>query len=155
MIGQFSLNNLPKLKAGKARVEVIFFIDENNILNVSAKDVSNELNKNEIVIVNKDRKINDEQIKKIKENIKKFDENENNLNLNGAELLKNEIVKYREKIQNSNNKKEKYEFQKKICENFEKFMEKFDLEKLNKNEDYLEKFNNYLIYLIKEYYSIL
>ena len=155
LIGKFCLNNLPKLNAGEARVEVIFFIDENNILNVSAKDVSNELNKNEIVIVNKDRKINDEQIKKIKENIKKFDENENNLNLNGAELLKNEIVKFREKIQNSNDKKEKYEFQKKICENFEKFMEKFDLEKLNKNEDYLEKFNNYLIYLIKEYYTIL
>ena len=155
LIGKFCLNNLPKLNVGKAKIEVTFYIDENNILNVSAKDVSNELNKNEIVIVNKNRKINDEQIKKIKENMKKFDENENKMNLNGADLLKNEIGKFKEKIQNSNDKKEKYKFQKKICENFENFMEKFDLEKLSKNEDYLEKFNNYLIYLIKEYYTIL
>ena len=114
MIGQFSLNNLPKLKAGKARVEVIFFIDENNILNVSAKDVSNELNKNEIVIVNKDRKINDEQIKKIKENIKKFDENENNLNLNGAELLKMKLLNLEKKFKIQMIKKKNMNFKRKF-----------------------------------------
>ena len=153
LIGQFFLNNLPKFPAGKAKVEVTFFIDENNILNVSAQDVSNERNKNEIIITNNKRKINDEQIKKIKE--KKFNENVEQINLIGADLLKNEIDKLREKIMSVNNIKEKFKYQKKICESFENFMEKFDLEKLDKNEVYLEKFKDYFIYLIKEYYTIL
>ena len=34
------MNGLPKLKAGEVKIEVTFFIDENSILNVLAKEIS-------------------------------------------------------------------------------------------------------------------
>jgi len=77
LIGKFLLKNLPKLPAGKAKVEVTFFVDENNILNVSAIDASNEQNKNQITIVNDSGIINEEEKKKIKQNITR----RSNLNL--------------------------------------------------------------------------
>ena len=65
LIGTFYLNGLPKLPAGKAKVEVTFFIDENNILNVSAVDASNQQNKNEITIINDTGIISEEEKKKL------------------------------------------------------------------------------------------
>ena len=56
-------------------------MDENNILNVSAKDVSNEQNKNEITIINDTGIINEEEKEKIKQNINKYDEYEKKINL--------------------------------------------------------------------------
>ena len=83
LIGTFDLNGLPKLPAGQAKVEVTFFIDENNILNVSAVDASNQQNKNDITIINDTGIINEEEKKKIKQNIKKYDdyEKKNQINL--------------------------------------------------------------------------
>jgi L1 cell adhesion molecule like protein len=65
-LGKFTINNLPKLKAGQAKVEVTFFVDENNILNVSAVDASNAQNKNEIIIINDSIIINKDEKEKIK-----------------------------------------------------------------------------------------
>ena len=157
LIGKFYLKNLPKLPAGQAKVEVTFFVDENNILNVSAKDVSNEQNQNEITIINDTGIINEEEKKKIKQNISKYDEYEkkNQINLLKTRSLKNDMIKFREKIQNSNDNQTKYKYHKLLCQSFETFMESFDLKSIGKNEAYLSKFKIYLTYLIKEYGSIL
>ena len=65
------------------------------------------------------------------------------------------MIKFREKIQNSNDKQTKYKYHKLLCQSFETFMKSFDLEKVGTNEAYLSKFNIYLTYLVKEYGSIL
>ena len=157
LIGKFNLNNLPALPAGKAKVKVKFFVDENNILNVSATDASNQKNKNEITIINDSKIINKEEIEKIKQNIYHYDEYEkkNQFDLLETRSLKNDMIKFREKIQNSNDKQTKYKYHKLLCQSFETFMKSFDLKKVGKNEAYLSKFNIYLIYLIKEYGVIL
>jgi hypothetical protein len=65
------------------------------------------------------------------------------------------MIKFREKIQNSKDKKTKYKYNKMLCQSFESFMKTFDLEKVGKNEAYLSKFKIYLTYLVKEYGVIL
>ena len=157
LLGKFNLNNLPKLPAGKAKVEVTFYVDENNILDVSAIDASNNKNKNEITIVNDSRIINDEEKEKIKKNIDKYDEYEkkNQFNLIETRSLKNDMIKFREKIENSKEKAQKYKYHKLLCQSFEIFMKIFDLEKLGQNEAYLSKFKIYFTYLVKEYEVIL
>jgi len=157
LLGKFRLNNLPKLPAREAKVEVTFFVDENNILYVSAIDASNNKNKNEITIINDCRIINDEEKEKIKKNIDKYDEygKKNQFNLLKTRSLKKDIIEFREKIQNSTNLEEKYKYHKLLCQSFESFMKIFDLKNVNKNEAYLLKFKIYLTYLIKEYGVIL
>ena len=65
------------------------------------------------------------------------------------------MIKFREKIQNSNDKQTKYKYHKMLCQSFESFMKTFDLQKIGKNEAYLSKFEIYLTYLVKEYGVIL
>ena len=81
LIGTFNLKGLPKLPAGEAKVEVTFFIDENNILNVSAVDASNQQNKNEIIIINDSGIINEEEKEKIIQNINNYDQYEKKIKL--------------------------------------------------------------------------
>jgi L1 cell adhesion molecule like protein len=157
LIGKFSLGNLPRLPAGKAKVEVTFFVDENNILNVSAEDISNHANKNEITIINDTGFLTKEVIAKIKENMNKYDDYEKNNQFNLIETrnLKNDMIKFREKIQNTKDIKEKYKFHKLLCKSFENYMKIFKLEEVVKNEAYFQKFIIYTKYLIKEYGVIL
>ncbi len=158
-LGKFTLNNLPKLKAGQAKVEVTFLVDENNILNVSAVDASNEQNKNEIIIINDSIIINKEEKEKIKKNMNKYDvfDKENEINLIETRSLKKDIIKFTTEIEKTNDKKIKYTNHKKLCKSCEKFMKIFDkdLDKLGKNDALLSKFNYYLTYLVKEYGVIL
>ena len=158
-LGKFTLNNLPKLKAGQAKVEVTFLVDENNILNVSAVDASNEQNKNEIIIINDSIIINKEEKEKIKKNMNKYDvfDKENEINLIETRSLKKDIIKFTTEIEKTNDKKIKYINHKKLCKSCEKFMKIFDkdLDKLGKNDALLSKFNYYLTYLVKEYGVIL
>ena len=100
LLGKFELNNLPKLPAGKAGIEVTFFIDENCVLNVTAIDTSNEKNKNEISIINDTEIINKEEKEKLKKIIYKYEENEKNnlFNLLKISSLKKDMIELREKI---------------------------------------------------------
>jgi L1 cell adhesion molecule like protein len=158
-LGKFTINNLPKLKAGQAKVEVTFLVDENNILNVSAVDASNEQNKNEIIIINDSIIINKEEKEKIKKNMAKYDvfDKKNEINLIETRSLKKDIIKFTTEIEKTNDKKIKYINHKKLCKSCEKFMKIFDkdLDKLGKNDALLSKFNYYLTYLVKEYGVIL
>jgi L1 cell adhesion molecule like protein len=157
LIGKFSLGNLPKLPAGQAKIEVTFFVDENNILNVSAEDKSNRSNKNDITIINDTGEISKEDMNKIKENMKKYDdyEKKNQFDLIQTRSLKKDMIEFREKIQNTNNIKEKYKYHKLLCKSLENYMKIFKLEEVAKNEAYLEKFIIYTTNLIKEYGVIL
>ena len=157
LLGKFKLTNLPRLPAGKAKVEVTFFVDENNILNVTAVDESNEQNKNNITIINDSGILSEEQKKKIKENIHKYEDydKQNKIELLEKRSIKKDMIEFRTKIQNSKDIKTKYEFHKKLCKSLEAFMTIFDLKEVGKNEALLSKFNIYLTYLVKEYGVIL
>ena len=157
LLGKFNLNNLPALPAGKAKVRVKFYVDENNILTVSATDASNQQNKNEITIINDSKIINKEDIEKIINNINNIEdyEKKNQFDLTETRSLKSDIKKFREEIQNSNDIKEKYKYNKLLCQSFESFMKIFKLENVNQNIAYLSKFKIYLTYLVKEYGVIL
>ena len=61
-LGNFTLNNIEKAPKGEANFEVIFAIDANGILNVSAKDMKTG-NKNEITI--NSRSLTNEEVEKM------------------------------------------------------------------------------------------
>ena len=79
----------------------------------------------------------------------------NQFDLLKTRSLKDDMIKFREKIQNSNDKQTKYKYHKLLCQGFETFMKIFDLKNVGTNEAYLSKFNIYLTYLVKEYGVIL
>ena len=157
LIGHFQLLNLPLLPAGKAKIEVTFKIDENNILNVSAVDASNVNNNNEITILNDTEIISKEEREKIIKNIHKYEEYEKNnqFHLLERRSLKKDIIELGKKIQNSNDKKIKYNYHKILCKSYECFMKSFKLDELGENEAYLTKFNFYLTKTVEEYDTIL
>jgi molecular chaperone DnaK (HSP70) len=61
-LGNFSLCNIEKAPKGETNFEVIFTIDANGILNVSAKDTKTG-NKNEITI--NSRSLTNEEVEKM------------------------------------------------------------------------------------------
>ena len=61
-LGNFTLSNIEKAPKGEANFEVIFAIDANGILNVSAKDTKTG-NKNEITI--NSRSLTNEEVEKM------------------------------------------------------------------------------------------
>jgi len=157
LIGKFLLLNLPKLPAQEAKVEVTFFIDENNILKVTAVDVSNHKNKNEIIVVNDTGIISEEEMEKIKKNIHNYEEYEKNnaFHLLETRSLKKDIIELRKKIQETGDIQAQYNLHKKLCKSHESFMKSFELEKLEENEAYFSKFTYYLTLLVNEYKNIL
>jgi len=157
LLGKFKLCNLPRLPAGKAKIEVTFFVDENNILNVSAVDLSNEQNMNNITIINDTGILTKEEKEKIKKKIHNYEDydKKNKIELLEKRSIKKDIIELSQKIKNSKDIKTKYEFHKKLCKSLETFMEIFDLKEIGKNDALLSKFNIYLTYLVKEYGVIL
>ncbi len=90
LLGNFTLTGIQKAPKGIARIEVLFSIDINGILTVTAIDLSTK-NKREVVVSNSGL-LSKEEIAKIKKNAEKFRESD----LKKKELikLKNEIFNY-------------------------------------------------------------
>jgi molecular chaperone DnaK len=90
LLGNFTLTGIQKTPKGIARIEVLFSIDINGILTVTAIDLSTK-NKREVVVSNSGL-LSKEEIEKIKKNSEKFKESD----LKKKELikLKNEIFNY-------------------------------------------------------------
>ncbi len=158
LLGKFKMTGLKKLPDGKAKVEVKFFVDENNILKVSAVDKSNEKNTKEITIIN-DIAINKEEIKK---KFKKYPVINIDYDKQKEEvlLIKKKITELKKEIQNENDIEKKYNNHKLLCENFENLLKIFK-ENLNifnnieTNETLFSKYIIYLTLLAQEYSAIL
>lgn len=98
-LGQFSIDNLPKKKAGEAKIKIQFFYDKDSIVNVKAFDLNNEDNYRE-------KKI--EQIKIFndgeKNNLKIEAQSMEEIYIYNYEIYKNDIISLEEKIRESDYK---------------------------------------------------
>jgi len=65
LIGEFILSGLEPAPRGIAQIEVTFDIDTNGIIKITAEDLRNTCNKNEIRISGNQNRLSDEQIKKL------------------------------------------------------------------------------------------
>lgn len=90
LLGKFSLTNIRPTPKGLSRIEVMFSIDINGILMVTAIDLSTK-NKKRVVVTNSGL-LSKEEIRRIKNNAEKFKESD----LKKKELIKvkNEIINY-------------------------------------------------------------
>jgi len=89
LLGKFTLKGIRPAPKGVPRIEVIFSININGILMVSAIDLSNK-NKKEVVVSHTGL-LTEEEIRKIKENSEKFKE---------VDLKKKELINKKTKILN-------------------------------------------------------
>jgi L1 cell adhesion molecule like protein len=71
LLGQFELTGIPPMPKGKAELEVVFNIDANGILNVTAQDKSTG-RKSNIVIKNDQGRLSSEEIDKMVAEAKRF-----------------------------------------------------------------------------------
>lgn len=111
-LGRFILSGIPPAPKGVPQIEVVFDIDANGILNVSAKDnatgksqairieASSGLSKDEIEKMKREAQINEAEDKKIRESVEKF---------NAADSLvfqtENFLKEYGDKIPDNKRKK--------------------------------------------------
>ena len=123
LIGEFSLVNIPKKPKGEVKVEIIFEIDIDGILTVTAVETSQGI-KNSIKIIND----------------KGFNKNDiiNNINNSNTYLIsdenkeiknfKKEMSEYYKYYKNSNNNKDKLKYISNFAEILVNFMNTFELE---------------------------
>ena len=74
-LGTFELMNIPPMPRGEPKIKVKFRVDQNGIMNVTAKEESTGKSSN-IVIENKSGRLSDEQKKRMLEEAEKFAEND-------------------------------------------------------------------------------
>lgn len=77
LLGKFELTGIPPASRGVPQINVIFDIDANGILNVSAEDKTTG-NKNKITITNDKGRLSPEEIEKMVEEGKKFKAEDDN-----------------------------------------------------------------------------
>lgn len=90
LLGKFTLTEISKAQKGAPRIEVVFSVDINGILTVTAIDLSTK-NKKQVIVSNSGL-LSEDEIKKIKRNAEKFKESD----LKKRELIsfKNDIINY-------------------------------------------------------------
>lgn len=75
LLGKFELTDLPLMPKGKPRVEVVFTVDANGIMNISAKELSTGV-ENTLVIRNEKGRLTDDDIGSMIEDAEKFKDND-------------------------------------------------------------------------------
>lgn len=75
MLGQFELAGIPPMPRGKPQIEVVFDIDANGILNVSAQDLASK-NSKHITITNDKGRLSKDEIEKMVAEAEKFKEDD-------------------------------------------------------------------------------
>lgn len=90
LLGKFTLTEIVKAPKGAPRIEVVFSVDINGILTVTAIDLSTK-NKKQVIVSNSGL-LSEDEIKKIKRNAEKFKESD----LKKREMItvKNDIINY-------------------------------------------------------------
>ena len=76
LLGKFELLDIPPMPKGKPRIEVIFNVDTNGIVSVSAKELSTGV-ENTITIKNEKGRLSDSDINGMIEDAEKYKENDN------------------------------------------------------------------------------
>lgn len=118
-VGEFILSNIEPAPRGKPKIEVSFNIDTNGIINVSAHDIKNSDNKNNITITNYKNRLTEKEINKLINEAKKYESKDllcrrkkhyeykindmctnikNNLDKNSDKLTNNEIEEIKSDI---------------------------------------------------------
>ena len=123
LLGKFQLDGIPPMPRGHPQIEVVFDIDANGILNVSASEKSTGKS-NKITITNDKGRLSKEEIERMVEE---------------AEKYKNEDAELRERIE-SKNKMEEQIYQAKNASS--KLEDPLKTKALNKIKEYEEWHNN-------------
>jgi L1 cell adhesion molecule like protein len=127
LLGRFQLDGIPPMPRGTPQIEVVFDIDSNGILNVSASEKSTGKS-NKIVITNDKGRLTKEEIDRMVEE---------------AERYKNEDNEIKEKVEAKNNLEAYiYQMRSSIKDDKEKIIEedrKMLINKLDEIEEWLNK----------------
>lgn len=106
LLGKFELSGLPMMPAGKPQIEVLFAVDTNGIMNISAKELSTGV-ENSLVVCNKKGRLSAEDISKMIDSAEQFKDNDKKIREINEE--KNRLDRYiansREIISNEEFKK--------------------------------------------------
>ena len=160
-LGEFNLEILNKGKAGEVKVDVTFEIDENSILHVTAKEVSNG-NSKSMKIINDTGNLTEREI----ENIMRLDTNQNELTDDKrTEIYQSEhpekeinihkdIKDLRKQLLDSSNELDRINISSKLQIAYEGYLKTIKNEDLE-NSFVLEKFQSYLYSLIDCYGTLL
>ena len=111
LLGNFSLEGIPKKPAGKIKIIVSFKINENAILEVNAKEDSKG-KKNKIRIVNRNENI-------LKKNVEKI---ESMMSDNKNRELKRQLIKYNEELYKVDDENIKFKYQLDIIETISNYL---------------------------------
>lgn len=76
LIGNFTLNNIPANIRGYPQIEIMFHINLNGILHVTARDLNNKLNTSEITVSNNSNNLSNDDIKLLIKESRKQMEND-------------------------------------------------------------------------------
>ncbi|WGH24972.1 MAG: molecular chaperone DnaK [Candidatus Shikimatogenerans bostrichidophilus] len=151
-IGRFDLINIPLAPRGVPQIEVMFDIDVNGILNVSAKDKGT--GKTQSIKIEPSSGLTKEDIEKMKEEAQKYSDQDKKkkeeiekLNLTDSLIFQTEkqLIEFKDKISSDN--KEKIE---KILSKLKKNYDKKDFIKIDK---YTKKLNEIWAEISKDIYS--
>ena len=145
LLGNFFLRDIPKAPAGKVKINVTFKINENAILEVSAKELTKFGKKNQIRIVNGNENILNNNIKKI----------ENMFTDNKEESLKKKLYEYQTKIFEQCGDEEKFNSYKLLTKEISKYLKSKANEDYNENDAKFTKFLLEVQYLFKQYSQLL
>lgn len=80
LLGKFELTDLPLMPKGKPRIEVEFHVDQNGIMQITAKELSTGV-ENALTIRNEKGRLNDSDIGSMIEDAEKFQENDKKIKL--------------------------------------------------------------------------
>ena len=145
-LGQFDLINLPEKPKGEVQVKVIFDIDENNILTVTAFEQSKNIS-NQIKVESNRNKKKDNNISSNNDNFIKMTQDEKTIKDN-EKKIQNLFQKYRKNINNNEKKKEILE----DCIDLIREMIKainHEEKPENINENIIEKYFSYVYQLLE------
>ena len=138
LLGELNLENLPKKKAGKLTINVIFSIDDNGTIFVNAMETSQGIT-NSIKIINDKGGISQQEI------IKKLNETNETLissiNFSGEKNYKKEMNDYYKYYKNTNKKKEKFKYIYNFSNSVINYLNTFNFE----DTDFLRK--KYYLYI--------
>lgn len=96
LLGKFELTDLPLMPKGKPRIEVEFHVDQNGIMQITAKELSTGV-ENALTIRNERGRLKDSEIGSMIEDAEKFQENDKKikLKLNAKNSLENYLANSR------------------------------------------------------------
>jgi len=158
ILGEISVQNLPKKKKGEVKIEVNFFIDVNGILTVTAYKLPNEGEEKkpvDIIIEYQSIGLDKGKIEELKEKNKKY---YNKLKTPNMKLdfsnTREALNEFEDALKETTDEEDKYNIIMTYITTYEEFINSFDKTNFD-NETMLEKYYIYLKQLFEKYALIL